>query len=251
MPKPEMQRVGDSYAICGDAFDWQTIGKVQALINPSRDLAQGAPLLICDPPYGGIVKEAWDVAQYRKWMGVCLMHAAPDSTIAMWGGIGKPLNRPFLGFAMSVEGEFPAWEIADWITWKKRRGYGKPRNYLFTREECLILRKGRPTFNVPLLTELRGYPGYNKAYPAKSEYLRRSNVWTDVNELFRGKLHPTQKPDALYRVLVETHSKPGDWVVDLCAGSGVTLRVCEATGRRACIVERDRGYLVRAGIFKA
>jgi hypothetical protein len=48
-------------------------------------------------------------------------------------------------------------------------------------------------FNVPLLDKKRGYTGYNKKYPAKSEFFMRSNVWTDVTEIVQEKLHPTQK----------------------------------------------------------
>jgi DNA modification methylase len=167
----------------------------------------------------------------------------------MWGGLGTHANRPFLKFESTVEERYPAWTILNGITWAKKRAYGVQNNYLYTREELCILTRGRPTFNIPLLPTLRGYPGYNKNYPAKSPYLRRTNVWTDIPEMFRGKIHPTQKPDDLYRVLVETHSNPGDWVLDPCAGSGTTARVCEKLGRNYVIIEREREYLVAAGLL--
>lgn len=203
------------------------------------------PLIICDPPYGGITAETWDVANYITWMNHCVGQAGLSATICMWGGVGKKGERPFLRFAVEVERMYPDWTIRNWITWAKKRAYGVRDNYLFTREECLILTRGRPTFNVPLLMQKRGYAGYNHRYPAKSEFLRRTNVWTDVTELLRGKIHPTQKPDRLYEILIETHSKPGDVVYDPCARSMTTARAAEKTGRMFLCVEQIREYFDR------
>lgn len=206
-------------------------------------------LIICDAPYG-ITKEKWDVAQYDKWMAICAAHAAPSATICMWGGTGQPKKRPFILFAATVERDFPEWTILNWITWGKKRAYGVAGNYLYTREECLILTRGTPVFHIPLLEKERGYEGYNPKYPAKSKFLRRTNVWSDISEIFKGKTHPNEKPRKLYEVLIATHSNPGDVVFDPCAGSGVTQRAARALGRNSIIVERDRKYLEASGILQ-
>ena len=52
-----------------------------------------------------------------------------------------------------------------------------------------------------------------------------------------------QKPDRLYEVLIETHSKSGDVVYDPCAGSLVTLRAAYETNRRYCCVEKNKEYI--------
>jgi len=222
--------------ILGSSFDQEVKTEVETLGKFN--------LIICDPPYGlGKEIASWDVADYKKWMDVCCEFASDNSTILMWGGIGKKNNRPFLKFAAVFEDIFTDWEIKNWITWKKCRAYGTKSNYLFTREECLILTRGEPTFNIPLLEEKRGYTGFNKDYPAKSEYLRRTNVFTDIKELFSGKCHPTQKPDKLYQVLIETHSNEGDYVLDPCAGSLTTARACISTKRKFVCVEMDEGYI--------
>jgi DNA modification methylase len=124
------------------------------------------------------------------------------------------------------------------LTWRKKRAYGKSDAYLFTREECVMLvkgglPKGKPkTFNIPLLAEERDYPGYSKKYPAKSKYLRRTNVWNDVTELLKGKIHPAEKPSRLAEIMIETSSRPGDLIVDLFAGSDSTGLAAEKLGRR-------------------
>lgn len=226
----------DGIVIVGNAFG--------AIDFEGKLPKSGFKLTICDPPYGRIVKEDWDTEDnYLAWMSLCTATAARDATICIWGGTGKRNDRPFIQFASMVETEFPEWEILNWITWGKRRAYGVQSNYLYTREECLILTRGNPVFNIPLLDEKRGYAGYNKEYPAKSEYLRRTNVWTDINELFRGKIHPTQKPDALYEVLINTHSMPGDIVFDPCGGSLTTRRAAIKCRRDYCIIEREQNYV--------
>lgn len=45
--------------------------------------------------------------------------------------------------------------------------------------------------------------------------------------------YPTQKPEALLRRLIEACTDPGDWVLDPYMGSGTTLAVAAAAGRRA------------------
>jgi DNA modification methylase len=245
-----------SLVVCGNAFTKETQECVDVQYgtydNGKGFIIPQFKLTICDPPYGGIVDdELWDDKDdYWHWFDHCALISAQDSTICMWGGTGKKGNRPFIKFAADFEERYgESWEIKNWITWGKRRAYGVQDNYLYTREECLIITRGNPTFNIPLLKEKRGYAGYNEEYPAKSEYLRRTNVWTDINELFRNKIHKCQKPDELYEVLVLTHSDPGDVVYDPCAGSATTARAATHTGRRFCIVEQHEEYLRKAELL--
>lgn len=243
--KPEVVKHKNGIILVGDAFS-TSVGSV------IRSKFDRFPLVIVDPPYGKITKEKWDaVAEYDRWFAHAVEHAADYATICMWGGVGKPGDRPFLKWVSSVEDRFPEWE-GQFVTWTKKRAYGISDGYLFVREECFILSRGprgktnKPTFNIPLLEKERGYAGYNEKYPAKSKFLRRGLVWNDITEIFKGKIHPTQKPDKLYEVLVSTHSNEGDIVYDPCAGSGTTARVCIALNRKFCIVEQNRLYLEKA-----
>lgn len=77
-------------------------------------------------------------------------------------------------------------------------------------------------------------------YPAKSEYKRRTNVWMDITEILRGKLHTAQKPERLHEIIIETHTKPGEWVLDPFAGSGTTGLAARKLGRKFILVEADR-----------
>jgi DNA modification methylase len=55
--------------------------------------------------------------------------------------------------------------------------------------------------------------------------------------------HPTEKPVALMRELIESSSVPGDVVLDPFAGSGPTLIAAILLGRKAVGIELDAQYI--------
>ena len=60
------------------------------------------------------------------------------------------------------------------------------------------------------------------------------------------KLHPTQKPVALLKRLIEIFTDPGDVVIDPVAGSASTLQAAFESGRRAYGFEVDRNFYRKA-----
>lgn len=60
------------------------------------------------------------------------------------------------------------------------------------------------------------------------------------------KIHPSQKPVAVLKKLIEIFTDPGDVVIDPCAGSGSTLRAAAEMGRSAFGFEIDRNFYSRA-----
>jgi site-specific DNA-methyltransferase (adenine-specific) len=243
-----IEAFADGYVILADSTAIDTIQKVSELTG--GDYA----LIIADPPYGNIVQETWD--QYDgtdvsfatwmvEWTERWTLGLAPGGAFYVWGGIGKPGFRPFLRYLPLVE-KAKSFELATLITWSKKRAYGVPNNYLFTREELAFFIKGdakKPlVFNVPYLEKIRGYAGYNKKYPAKDARYRRTNVWTDITELFRNKVHPTQKPKATAEVIISVHTNPGDWVIDPFGGAGTTAYAARALGRKFVVIDLDETF---------
>ena len=57
------------------------------------------------------------------------------------------------------------------------------------------------------------------------------------------RVHPTQKPQALFEALVRKHSNPGDLVVDPFLGSGTCAAAALATGRAFAGGDIDAGYV--------
>lgn len=215
-----------------------------AWVECAKLRAASVPLIVSDPPYGKILSADWDrkwnINDYEALAHVIERLLVPGGTAYVWGGIGTPKHRLFFTWLAWIEHK-TGLKIHDLITWRKKRAYGKSNGYLFTREECVVLVKGdKPrTFNIPLLSEKRGYAGYNKDYPAKSEYLRRTNVWTDITELFKGKIHPAEKPSRLAEIMIETSSKKGELVLDMFAGSGSTGVAAKKLGRSCLLIEKS------------
>lgn len=87
------------------------------------------------------------------------------------------------------------------------------RLWLSGTENCIFARKAKATFN---------------------EHCK-SAVWDSPSG--RSKQHPTEKPLALFRRLVEASSNPGDTVLDPCMGGGTTGVACRETRRRFIGVE--------------
>jgi site-specific DNA-methyltransferase (adenine-specific) len=236
----------DGTALLASATERETFELAREILGEEL-----SPLIIADPPYGNIVKAVWDrVGQddkefahwMVKWTSLWTELMYSGGAFYVWGGIGKPNFRPFFRYVPMVEEE-GSLQLANLITWSKKRGYGVQKNYLFTREECAYFVKGDAkhprAFNIPLLSTKRGYAGYNKKYPAKSDFYRRTNVWTDITEVMRNKLHPTQKTQKLHEIMIEVHTNPGEWVVDPFAGCGTTAVAARKLGRKFLLVEND------------
>lgn len=63
-------------------------------------------------------------------------------------------------------------------------------------------------------------------------------------ETGKGKLfHSTQKPVALFELLIRTYTQPGELVLDACLGSGTTALACVRSGRRYIGIEKERQYI--------
>ena len=205
-----------------------------------------------DPPYGKVTDEDFDeydkdmdlVNELVKVARIIQSWTVGGGALYVWGGIGQPGFRPFYKFMLECE-QSTEWNLANHITWKKKRAYGIQHNYIFTREELAYFIKGdikKPfIFNIPLLEEKRGYAGYNAKYPAKSEYYRRTNVWTDITEIMRGKIVETQKPERVIEIPIEIHTgKPEHYVLDVYAGSGTTAIAALNKNRKFIVVERKQ-----------
>jgi hypothetical protein len=310
MTQMRVVEFGDGIAIRGTFPDSEVVTRAMKYLGNGYSF----PLAIWDPPYGNIVGDDWDKVQesdvaYAKrmvaWAKVQATMCCPGAAFYVWGGVGLPRRkkktgkgwdppfRPFFRFLLDVELE-TEWNCSSPLTWKKKRAYGIAWGFLFTREECLYMTLGdvrKPRrFEIPLLEQKRGYEGYDKDHPAKSEFFRRTNVWTDVEsdlsdleammekavdpsaselgrsvagmeacarllalknvrgdvwdditEILRGKVHEAQKPRRLMEIPIEVHTNPDEVVFDPFVGSGTTAHAARHLGRRFVVVERDEG----------
>jgi DNA modification methylase len=211
-------------------------------------------LFIVDPPYGSIIPDRYDrlsenetlafLYETIEWCSKC---AKEGASLYMFGGVGKPENRPFFRFC----GEFEKntdWVGHNFLTWSKKRGYGTPYNWIFAREEILMMtyKAKRPIyFNVPYRDEERSedwkkrLSKKDRPYQPKSTKLRYTNVIYDISEIFREKLVTAQKPESLIELLVKTSCPQDGFVVDPMCGCGITGKVAKRLGIKFLCIEKD------------
>ena len=79
---------------------------------------------------------------------------------------------------------------------------------------------------------------YTEKYPIS--VLKFNSSMAECNHTKR--LHPTQKPVALFEYLIKTYTNEGDLVLDNCIGSGTTAVAAKRTGRHFIGIELSPEY---------
>ena len=85
-------------------------------------------------------------------------------------------------------------------------------------------------------------------------FSRWEMAWTSFDEptkLFENtgketRIHPTQKPVALYKWLLDNYAKPGDRIIDTHGGSGSSVIACIDKGFDMVWIEKDADYYAAA-----
>ena len=212
---------------------------------------QSIDLLLTDLPYGTLNKKRnqWDrVIDYdRFWEYVntiCKPNCAIVSTAA----------QPFTSELISTNYT----DFKYCLIWEKSKATGylnAKKQPMRAHEDIVVFYKKQPTYN-PQFTSgkpydkgkaLRDAEQYGKQ--TKSVHVKdtegkrypRSVLYFKTAE-DEGKLHPTQKPIALYEYLIRTYSNEGDTILDPCMGSGTTGVACIHTNRKFIGIEKDCDY---------
>jgi len=154
----------------------------------------------------------------------------------------------------------------EWI-WEKER----PTNIFLMKKQCgkvheniLVFYKHQPIYNP--IKEISKQPKNNQNN--KSQIGKMNSIETlgktktkisetynpqlinprsviKINRGTRGnnKLHPTQKPVALFEYLIKTYTNEGDLVLDNVAGSGTTGVACKNLNRNYILIEQEPEYV--------
>ena len=144
-----------------------------------------------------------------------------------------------------------------WV-WNKKKpggiGFAKYQPMRIT-EDVVIFSNGTTKYN-PIMTD-RDKPKSSRNYK-HSEMNEKSLGVMNENKLYtqlypkniieisnasqKGKVHPTQKPVALFEYLIKTYTNEGDLVLDNTAGSGTTGVAAKNTNRNFILIEQDEKY---------
>ena len=212
---------------------------------------QSIDLLLTDFPYGTLNKKRneWDkIIDYDKfWYYVdiiCKPNCAIVSTAA----------QPFTSVLISTNYR----DFKYCLVWEKSKSTGylnAKKQPMRSHEDIVVFYKKQPTYN-PQMTvgkpydkgkavrDAIQYGKQTKAVHVKNiegtRYPRSVLYFKTAED--EGKLHPTQKPVALYEYLVKTYSNEEDTILDPCMGSGTTGIACLNTNREFIGIEKDSNY---------
>ncbi|WP_413724689.1 DNA-methyltransferase [Sodalis sp. RH16] len=214
-------------------------------IDVMHQLPAGIVDMVCaDIPYG-TTQCKWDSVIDLAAMWEQLYRVAkPNAAIVLFSA------QPFT--ATLVASNLAHWR-SEWI-WEKGNATGflnAKKQPLRAHENIEVFYRRQPTYN-PQMTE--GHERrtskrktvnsecYGKAlslteYDSTSRYPRSVQFFSSDKQ--RNNWHPTQKPLALVRYLIETYSNPNDLVLDFTMGSGTTGLASMQTDRRFIGIEKD------------
>lgn len=219
-------------------------------ISEMRKIEAGSvDLILCDLPYGTTV---------NKWDEIIPF-------VDLWAEYERLLSENGC-VILTGQGVFTAKLILsneDWFKYKYVWVKSKSTNFLNARKQplrkhediCVFYRKqppysplmwqGKPRENGRRKTQNTGSYGNFKASIKKTDGRRYTPdvIYCKTAEAEGRVWHPTQKPVALGRFLISTHSKPGDTVLDNCCGSGSFLVAAAIEKRNYIGIDKNEDLL--------
>lgn len=235
----------------GMLFQGNCLELMQKIPDKSIDM------ILCDLPYGTSACK-WDIIipfeplweQYKRVI-------KDNGAIVLFGA------EPFS--SMLRISNLPMYKY-DW-KWEKPSG-ANFLNFKFqpakVHEDILIFGKMATSYskqgNMKYIPQMEvGVPYSQKSGKQKNDY-SNSTVRSPIDQVIttnegtryprsiqrvcqdKEKLHPTQKPVALFEYLVKTYTNENDIVLDNTCGSGTTAVACENTNRRWICIEMENKY---------
>lgn len=147
------------------------------------------------------------------------------------------------------------WFKYEWI-WNKVTSGGLLAKYrpIIQHENVLVFCMQSPNYypikekrDKPIRQKLRSSSQsapikYNDGNWRYYDDINPKTILTFQNGNGGGKIHPTQKPVALYEYLIKTYTNECETVLDICMGSGTTGVACKNTGRNFIGIEKELNY---------
>ena len=214
-------------------------------------------MILCDLPYGTTACK-WDTIIPFEPLWEQYKRVIKDN-----GAIILTASQPFTSaLVMSNVKMFKC----EWI-WNKEKGgscFLAKYQPMKVHENILVFGKGKINY-YPQMTkaEEKNKRNGGKLYPKRDTILGSIDLqWSknhDENVRFPKsfinikssekecnnalRVHPTQKPVALFEYLIKTYTNEGDLVLDNCAGSGTTGIACQNLNRNYILIEKEKKYI--------
>ena len=201
-------------------------------------------MILCDLPYQTTACK-WDVLIPFEPLWKQYKRLIKDN-----GAIVLTASQPFTSALVMSN---PGWFKYSWV-WDKAlpTGHLNANNRPMKRHEDVLVFSGGKCPYYPAMRQGRmrargggnASPVYGKCVPMRSysdQYYPTSIIEIHNADQTK-KVHPTQKPVALFEYLIRTYTNEGDTVLDNCAGSFTTAIACMNTNRKYICIEKDDKY---------
>ena len=226
----------NSHVICGDTFE------ILPTLNRKFDL------IIADPPYG-ITEEKWDKIDVlnftRRWLNLALATLKPTGRMYIF------FSREYL-FELKplfdeIKYEYPL-NFGGMLIWNYRNAGSMPSNrktYKMTWEPIFYF-YGLEAEDLHLPSDTYGEDKSATVGDAQMDFWAEDVMIEAIpqsNFNIDKRVHPTQKPVAVYKKIIETGSNPGDSILDPFGGAGTTGHAALELGREFLLIEQEETYI--------
>ena len=211
----DIWKIGKHRLLCGDSTEKSIIEAFLQKYTPK--------LCVTDPPYGvNYTSRCTNEDLYKL--------KVKNDHIVSWGDAFRLSEAPVLYvWFSSLHCDVVLRALRDagydpkqMIVWVKNSFSLRRHMYHVKHEQCLVsIKNGQKS------TEL--WTGDRK----------QISVWKIDSVKPKERFHPTEKPMGVYEIPIHNHTKKGDRVLDLFAGSGTIFASCEKTKRIGLGVELD------------
>lgn len=240
---------------CGDCLEL-----MNQISNKSVDM------ILCDLPYGTTAC-SWDSIIPLKSLWKQYKRVTKDDCVII-----LTASQPFTSILIMSNLEMFREELC-WLKNKSGSGLSAKQKHIKVHEEIIVFSKnGKYTYNPQkwgveekqFLTQRKTLSIYGKGNQiyGSMEMNRRKDDGTrnpisvlayrvphnpskskNYSNKFDIRLHPTQKPLALFEYLIKTYSNKDDLVLDNCIGSGTTAIACKHLNRNFIGIDKEQKYV--------
>lgn len=229
--------------IWGNKMELNRIYNEDCLEGMKRIPDKSIDMILCDLPYG-TTQNKWDsiIPLDKLWKQY-------GRVIKDNGAIVLTSNEPFTTQLNFYKKDMFRYSYI-WVKHNSTGFLNANKRPLKLFETISVFYKKQPTYNPQGLipfnkTNKRGKIGTNWMITTSNEYTQKyTNYPTDILSFShdKQKLHPTQKPVALFEYLIRTYTNEGETVLDNCMGSGTTAIAALNTNRKYIGFENNEEY---------
>lgn len=215
-------------------------------------------MILCDLPYGTTACK-WDTIipfeplweQYKRVIkdnGAIVLTASQPFTSALVMSNVKWFKYEWIWVKSRVTGfanakKQPLRNYEDVVVFSKSKTNYFPQGLVKINK---TVKNGKNVGGETLRTDIEKSKGKGSLRTQGKEYFQEFTNYPKQTLLDiqrdKNKLHPTQKPVALFEYLIKTYTNEGDLVLDNCAGSGTTGVACKNLNRNFILIEQDENY---------